>query len=480
MKTNYRRRLSVFSLLLAACAIPASAQWGATGSSCSSCQVPAPVVTSVPMSSPAVCRPVAQMSPVQTTVQTAVPYTEYVNQSVTQMVPVTRRQTAQVPSVQYRNVTRYETRNRDNGRWVTRYYPNRRMSPCQVDPRPGLGGWLNRTGYEMRKWVTPQYTTKRQYVPNVVAKTVPVTRRVAVPTTRTVAYNVTEMVPRTVNRKVAVNRVRYVTRNLTTMAPTLAYQPMSIAPSVAWAPSTIATGAVGWDPFGGSLAAAPVVQSIPYDKMQVVTEDKYKQMVARDANLEPIPDRDVPRSARRDSRDDDDDAGLFDDDIDDDRIPVRSRRSSSAANEKYEKERTSATSDPAIRKSSFHRPVSRPARTLDDEFFDHAPATTRPHTQTPVTPAVQTESGNADDEFIPKEIPKEKSTFDDMEGFDDVPFDGVDFDSVNRARDNGQSTVMKRSARLSDAQNDGWKASRTSTRSPSNTNHTILVSNRTP
>ena len=499
MKFKPRHRFPAWCLvLLAACAIPASAQWTTTGSACNSCQTPSPLVTSVPMPAPVY----RAMAPVQTTVQTPVAYTQYVNQPVTQMVPVTRQQTRQIPSVQYRTVTQYQTRNRDMGRWVTRYTPNRRLSPCQVDPRPGFGGWLNRTGYEMRNMFTPQYSTRREYVPNVVAQTVPVTRRVAVPSTRTVAYNVTQMVPRTVNRQVAVSGVRYVTQNYTT--PSVAMQPSGYAPSVAWAPSTVNSGAVAWDPFGGSLAAAPVVASTPYDQMAVMTEDQFEQRVALDDKMQPVPDRDVPRSARREDRDgrldrDDLDENLFSDD-DDDRLPVRSRRPRDYEPQK----RTSAKTDLPVKKSSFSSPPPA-SRFQNDGFFNDTPPATRQSPPPAAHRAASTRRAPAhaepsrgapahheparDDTFFDETIPEfdqggggGAGAFDDM-GFED---EGVQFDEPSASRYQQQRpTAMRRQSTNSRvARNDGWNASRATTRLHSrrddNNTNTILVSNELP
>lgn len=445
------------------------------------------MMTSVPMPAPVY----RAMAPVQTTVQTPVAYTQYVNQPVTRMVPVTRRQTTQVPSVQYRTVTQYQTRNRDMGRWVTQYTPNRRLSPCQVDPRPGFGGWMNRTGYELRNMFTPQYTTRRQYVPNVVAQTVPVTRRVAVPTTRAVAYNVTQMVPQTVNQQVAVNRVRYVTQNMTSL-PTLAMQPAGFAPSVAWAPTTV--GAVAWDPFGGSLAAAPVAESVPYDQMAVMTENEFERRTAMDLKMDPVPDRTVPRTARRDSVEE----GLFGED--DDEFPVRSNRRATDNDGKrpYEKDphRSSEMIDDTMQKSSFRTPMRQQARTpvrqppaaardFDDGFYPNDdPSQAQPRTTAPPRAAVAPADGGFDDD-----MPSFDDSGSDGDFFEDAGFgddDGVDFGEGKNASRNRYTrpTAMRRSPRTNFANNDGWSASRTSTRSLSHNedrNHkTILVSNQLP
>ena len=82
---------------------------------------------------------------------------------------------------------------RDVGQWVTTRECVNRPAACQYDPRPGLMGGLNRFGYSLRSAFTPNFRTRRQYVPNYVAQAVPVTRQVAVHSTRQVTYNLTRM-----------------------------------------------------------------------------------------------------------------------------------------------------------------------------------------------------------------------------------------------------------------------------------------------
>ena len=115
---------------------PANAQfYGNNG--CSNC---GPV--SAPMAS---CTPI---QPVQTTCYQTVPVTTYrqekqtvrepyyrttyEDREVTVMRLMTTQRTVEVPTVSYQNVTEYKTVQRDMGRWITRYTPVQKCSPCQV------------------------------------------------------------------------------------------------------------------------------------------------------------------------------------------------------------------------------------------------------------------------------------------------------------------------------------------------------------
>lgn len=230
------------TLALAFTPLVASAQWYPTPvSSQAACQQP------VVQSAQCACvQPVVQYrqvavteyQPVKQTVRRPVVETNYVERPVTEYRPVTETRTAEVATISYQPVTECRTVQRDYGGWVTQYRANPRVSPCQYDGRANLLGWLNRTGYSIRSAFTPRYVASRQYVPRVVAQTVPVTRQVAIRGTRQVAYNVTKMVPYQTTRKVAVNTVRYVDEEVTTMRPvtvmrsvptgsTLAYMPLS-------------------------------------------------------------------------------------------------------------------------------------------------------------------------------------------------------------------------------------------------------------
>ena len=125
------------------------------------------------------------------------------NREVTVYRPVTTSREVEVPTVSYQNVVENRTVNKDMGRWVTNYHPVAKCAPCQVDPRPGVMGWMNRTGYSMRTAFVPNYTTSRQYVPSMMTCNVPTVRQVAVQGTRRVTVQETKMVA---ERKTAAGR----------------------------------------------------------------------------------------------------------------------------------------------------------------------------------------------------------------------------------------------------------------------------------
>ncbi|MCH2210977.1 MAG: hypothetical protein MK110_06720 [Fuerstiella sp.] len=227
------------------------------GDGCSDCGVGAPPVAS--------CVPI---QPVQTTCYQQVPVTTfrrekqtvrepyyrttYEDREVTAMRPVTTQREIEIPTLSYQNVTEHRTVTRDMGRWITRYTPTQKMSPCQVDARPGVIGWLNRTGYAFRSSFTPKYYTSRQYVPKMMACTVPVTRQVAVRGTRRVSVNETKMVAHKTTERVAVQKLEYRNRVVTVMRPQTAYRTVPIG-------SRLAYGYGGYAP-GSAVAFAPIIE----------------------------------------------------------------------------------------------------------------------------------------------------------------------------------------------------------------------------
>jgi hypothetical protein len=217
---------------------PASGGWmPAAGSSAGNCCV-TPQITAQ-----AICPPpqplvthvaVTEMRECRQTVQRPVVETQYVEQPVTEYHQVVEQKVAQVPTVSYQTVTECQTRTRDMGQWVTSYACRPQMDPCQYDGRPGLMGWMNRTGYQMRMAFTPQVIAQRNYVPNVVTESVPVTRQVAIPGTRQVAYQVSRMVPVTTTRKVAVNTVRMVAQEVVTKHPVTVMRQVNVGTASAF------------------------------------------------------------------------------------------------------------------------------------------------------------------------------------------------------------------------------------------------------
>ncbi|MCH2202352.1 MAG: hypothetical protein MK102_10300 [Fuerstiella sp.] len=227
------------------------------GDGCSDCgTVAAPVSACVPI------QPIRttcyQQVPVTTfrrekqTVREPYYRTSYEDREVTVMKPMTTQREVEVPTVSYQNVTEHRTVTRDMGRWITRYTPTQKPSPCQVDARPGVIGWLNRTGYSFRSAFTPKYYTSRQYVPKMMACSVPVTRQVAVRGTRRVSVHETKMVAHKTTERVAVQKLNYRDRVVTVMRPQTAYRTVPIG-------SRLAYGYGGYG-LGSTTAFAPIIE----------------------------------------------------------------------------------------------------------------------------------------------------------------------------------------------------------------------------
>ncbi|MDG1894758.1 MAG: hypothetical protein P8J37_07610 [Fuerstiella sp.] len=168
------------------------------------------------------------------TVQVPEYKTEYENRDVTIYKPVTTQRTVEVPTVSYRTVTENRVINRDMGRWMTSYTPVQKCAPRQVDPRPGMIGWLNRTGYSFRNSFTPNYRTARQYVPKMVTCNVPVSRQVAVRGTKRVVVNDTKMVAHKTTERVAVRKLVMRSVEQTVLRPQTAYRTVPIGTSLAY------------------------------------------------------------------------------------------------------------------------------------------------------------------------------------------------------------------------------------------------------
>jgi hypothetical protein len=192
--------------------------------------------------------------------------TDWETRKVTVYRPVTQTKEIEVPTVSYQNVTEYQTVNRDMGRWITRYHPVTKYAPCQVDPRPGVVGWFNRTGYSMRTAFMPNYTTSREYVPNLVTCNVPVTRQVAVRGTQRVSVQETRMVAEAREEKVQVQRLVMKKEQRVVMRPETSWRTVPIGTATAFgpwiggtqtvygAPSSRTAAAPAPDPIGGGSA----------------------------------------------------------------------------------------------------------------------------------------------------------------------------------------------------------------------------------
>lgn len=200
-----------------------------------------------PITAASCCTPI---QPMQATCYQTVPVTTYAQvkqtvevpryetameeREVTVYRPVTTSREVEVPTVSYQNVVENRTVNRDMGRWVTKYHPVAKCAPCQVDPRPGVMGWMNRTGYSMRTAFVPNYTTSREYVPSMMTCNVPTVRQVAVQGTRRVTVQETKMVAELKTEKVAVQKLVMRKEEVTVMRPQTAYRTVPIGSSMAF------------------------------------------------------------------------------------------------------------------------------------------------------------------------------------------------------------------------------------------------------
>jgi len=213
------------------------------GGGCSNCGTS----MAAPITAANFCTPI---QPLQATCYQTVPVTTYAQvkqtvevpryetameeREVTVYRPVTTSSEVDVPTVSYQNVVENRTVNRDMGRWMTNYHPVAKNAPCQVDPRPGVMGWMNRTGYSMRTAFVPNYTTSRQYVPSMMTCNVPTVRQVAVQGTRRVTVQETKMVAERKMEKVNVQKLVMRKEEVTVMRPQTAYRTVPIGSSMAF------------------------------------------------------------------------------------------------------------------------------------------------------------------------------------------------------------------------------------------------------
>lgn len=194
------------------------AQWMPFGGGCGCAvpQVPPSIcgptcaVSYAPPQPQFVMQPFTETKTVERVVQRPIYETKYVDVPQTEYRQEVETRLANVPTCSYRNVTEYQTRQRDCGRWVTNYRYRPFVAPCAYDNRPGLFGMMNRTLYQARMAVTPAVVAERSYVPNVITEQIPVTRQVAVPGVRQVSYQIPRTVAFTTSRKVAVSSMRMV------------------------------------------------------------------------------------------------------------------------------------------------------------------------------------------------------------------------------------------------------------------------------
>lgn len=168
-----------------------------------------------------------EYQPVQRVQKVAKVVTVMEDRPVTTYQTVNESRTVEVPTTIAQQVTEMQTVTCNQSYWQTHWQPVPKYSPCAYDSRPGLLGELNRMGYAMRNTFTPNYVARREFVPNVTAQQVPVTRTVHIPTTRQVTYNVAKAVPVTTTQKVPVQRMVYEDQTVT------AYEPITTTQRVA-------------------------------------------------------------------------------------------------------------------------------------------------------------------------------------------------------------------------------------------------------
>lgn len=233
---------AVAGAVILASSTVASAQWFSTPNACAC----APVARRVPVVQQCYRQvPVTEYQQVKQKVRRPITEVEYVEQPVTRWRPVTETKTVDVPVTQYQDVVEYKTVARPCGQWMTNYYRNPKMTPCQYDPRPTPAGMLNRAAYRIRSSLTPSVIARRQFIPQTVAQQVPVRRRVAVQSVQQRTYQVTKYVKEQTTQKVAVNRVRWVEDEV------IALKPVTVVKTV---PTT--RTAWTWQTYGAPTATA--------------------------------------------------------------------------------------------------------------------------------------------------------------------------------------------------------------------------------
>ncbi|MDA1230718.1 MAG: hypothetical protein O2856_08090 [Planctomycetota bacterium] len=216
------------------------------GGGCAGCGGPS-MSMAAPITAASCCTPIPQM---QATCYQTVPVTTYAQvkqtvqvphletameeRQVTVYKPVTTSREVDVATVSYQNVMENKVVNKDMGRWVTNYHPVAKSAPCQIDPRPGALGWMNRTAYSMRTAFVPNYTTSRQYVPSMMTCNVPTVRQVAVQGTKRVTVQETRMVAEVQKQQVAVQKMVMRAQEVTVMQPQTAYRTVPIGTSMAY------------------------------------------------------------------------------------------------------------------------------------------------------------------------------------------------------------------------------------------------------
>lgn len=229
-------KVSLWSgLALAAAAQPAQAQWFPFGGACD-CPQPAVQCVQPVMQTCYQTVPVTEFQPAKQVVRKPYIETKYVEQPVTEYHPVTETKVANVPMTTYQDVTEYRQVCRNTTQYVRQLEPICKVSPCEIDGRPGMLGWLNRTSYDFANMFTPDYRTRVTAIPQTYVQNIPVTRRVAIQGTRQVTYNVTNMVATQTTRRVAMNTVAYKDEEVTVMKPVTVMRTVPIGSAMAFGP----------------------------------------------------------------------------------------------------------------------------------------------------------------------------------------------------------------------------------------------------
>ncbi len=259
LQTRFTAWCGAWAVLVAAS--PVHAQFFGNGCDCGPSQA---FSASAAAPCPTVMQPVAQSCyqavnvteyhPVKQTVRRPKVEARVVNQDVIEYVPVTEQRTAEVPHTTYQDVVEYQQVARNGGYWQTHIQQNVRPSPCEYDNRRTASGWMNRTAYDFRSMFVPKQTVRRQFVPQTMVQTVPVTRRVAVQCNKQVTYNVTRMVAQRTTRQVAVNHVTYEDVETTAMVPRTVVRHVPIGTQMSYSP--LGSGQLSLQPTPDSAAAA--------------------------------------------------------------------------------------------------------------------------------------------------------------------------------------------------------------------------------
>ncbi len=275
----------------------ATVSYQAAASSVTACSVCAPVVQTVcaPAVQPVMQTvykevPVVEHVAVKQTVKKPIVETAYVDQPVTEYRPVTEVRTVDVPTVSYQDVQECQTVTRNMGYWRSQYVPNQKASPCDYCNVPGFQGWMMRQSAEMRSAFTPNYRVQREYVPQTMVQAVPVTRRVAIPGSKQVSYNVTSMVPYQTSRKVAVASTKWVDQEITVMKPQTVMKTMAVGRQVAYVPINGGSASTAMQPqpdqIGSGIGLTPT-KNAQGDRLQQA--DPSKPTDRRINAVDPLP-----------------------------------------------------------------------------------------------------------------------------------------------------------------------------------------------